>query len=37
MIPWNFPLLMQAGKLSPALATGKVVAYFIYGTQITNY
>lgn len=25
IIPWNFPLLMQAWKLSPALATGNVV------------
>ena len=23
IIPWNFPLLMQAWKLGPALATGK--------------
>ena len=25
IIPWNFPLLMQAWKLGPALATGNVV------------
>lgn len=25
IIPWNFPLLMQAWKLAPALATGNVV------------
>ncbi|WP_414583664.1 aldehyde dehydrogenase family protein [Scytonema sp. PCC 10023] len=25
IIPWNFPLLMQAWKLSPALATGNTV------------
>ncbi|XP_031551904.1 aldehyde dehydrogenase, mitochondrial-like [Actinia tenebrosa] len=25
VIPWNFPLLMQAWKLGPALATGNVV------------
>ena len=25
IIPWNFPLLMQAWKLSPALATGCTV------------
>ena len=24
IIPWNFPLLMQAWKLGPALATGKL-------------
>ena len=25
IIPWNFPLLMQAWKLGPALAAGAVV------------
>jgi len=25
VIPWNFPLLMQAWKLGPALCTGNVV------------
>ena len=25
IIPWNFPLLMQAWKLGPALAAGNVV------------
>ena len=25
IIPWNFPLLMQAWKLAPALATGNCV------------
>ena len=25
VIPWNFPLVMQAWKLGPALATGNVV------------
>lgn len=25
IIPWNFPLLMQAWKLAPALATGNVI------------
>ena len=25
VIPWNFPLLMQAWKLAPALATGNTV------------
>jgi aldehyde dehydrogenase (NAD+) len=25
IIPWNFPLLMQAWKLAPALATGNTV------------
>jgi len=25
VIPWNFPLMMQAWKLGPALATGNVV------------
>jgi len=25
IIPWNFPLLMQAWKLGPALATGCTV------------
>ena len=25
IIPWNFPMLMQAWKLAPALATGNTV------------
>lgn len=25
IIPWNFPLLMQAWKLGPALATGNAI------------
>ena len=25
IIPWNFPLLMQAWKLGPALATGNTI------------
>ena len=29
IIPWNFPLLMQAWKLGPALATGKLTNNYI--------
>ena len=29
IIPWNFPLLMQAWKFGPALATGKYCVYRI--------
>lgn len=30
IIPWNFPLLMQAWKLGPALATGEVSPYLLH-------
>ena len=33
IIPWNFPLLMQAWKLGPALATGNYISMF----KINNY
>lgn len=28
IIPWNFPILMMAWKLGPALATGNTSVYF---------
>ena len=30
IIPWNFPLLMQAWKFGPALATGVCVCVCVY-------
>lgn len=34
IIPWNFPILMAAWKLAPALATGKC---FEYGLMVNDF
>jgi len=33
IIPWNFPLLMAAWKLAPALAAGNTVVFETRGTN----